>query len=41
MGIESNVNFLSRFQNKARITIFSIPNILKQNLFKCIQACTF
>ena len=26
MGMESNANFLSRFQNKARITIFSDPD---------------
>ena len=26
VGIESNANFLSHFQNKARITIFAIPN---------------
>ena len=31
MRIESNAKFLSRFQNKALITIFSIPNILNKS----------
>ena len=31
MRIESSANFLSRFQNKARITIFSIPYILNKS----------
>ena len=31
MRIGSNANFLSRFQNKARITIFSIPNSLNKS----------
>ena len=31
MGIESNAIFLSHFQNKVRITIFSIPNILNKS----------